>query len=806
MATLVSDPRLLARRRALVRTREDLLGIDFIDVEVRGRSSYRLHVHFLGAGAVVDSLQRQHFVFSPGLPAPASVIERGVAASGDATLVLEVSGMVAPLGVHTLRLVPPPGIIPAPFFDRAEFRFDLDGPTARQEARASEVAAVVQGPPPIDYRKRDYRGFRALMLDRIATLVPGRQEHHPADLLTVLVENFAYVADQLSYYQDAVATEAYLGTARRRVSVRRHARLLGYFMHEGVNARAFVAIRVAAAVTEPVELPQGTPILTHVQPARPVIAPGDYPRAFEAQSPVVFETQHAALLRPELNVMPLYGWGAREFSLEAGATTAHLVGALADALMPGDVLLLQELWEGTEEGAAPAVHAVRLTGVDAASDPLGEDLELDSVDTDSPGPVALTRVTWHVDDALPSPLRVVAAGGEQRACALGNVVLADHGRTIDGESLPGLPRDEGARYRPRLARRPLTHAVPYDHRQVREALGSARQCLITDPRQAVPSVRLSAPGAVGSDDEAFLPRRDLLDAGGDSRAFVVEVESDGIAWLRFGDGVYGSKPTAGLSARYRIGSGSVGNVGAGALRHIVTDVPGIEGVTNPLPAVGGVEPETIQQVRIRAPQAHKVRVRSTTAQDYATLVRQFAGVARATASASRGRPVPIAIQVERVGRQPLEPGFVDRLLAFLEPARMMGHRLSIAPARYLGVDLTITAVTEPGYRAGPVRVDLMEAFSSLDFGNGRRGFFHPGRFDFGDSLLLSDLRAQALAVPGVSSVTLVVRPALFDEASALSIPERVIRPAPDQILRLDNDPEMPEFGLLTLHVGEGAPR
>ena len=36
-----------------------------------------------------------------------------------------------------------------------------------------------------------------------------------------LVELLAYAGDQLSYYQDAVATEAYLGTARRRVSARR---------------------------------------------------------------------------------------------------------------------------------------------------------------------------------------------------------------------------------------------------------------------------------------------------------------------------------------------------------------------------------------------------------------------------------------------------------------------------------------------------------------------------------------------------------------------------------------------------------
>ena len=46
------------------------------------------------------------------------------------------------------------------------------------------------------------------------------------------------------YRQDAVATEAYLGTARRRTSLRRHARLVDYRVHEGANARAWVRMFV----------------------------------------------------------------------------------------------------------------------------------------------------------------------------------------------------------------------------------------------------------------------------------------------------------------------------------------------------------------------------------------------------------------------------------------------------------------------------------------------------------------------------------------------------------------------------------
>ena len=72
--------------------------------------------------------------------------------------------------------------------------------------------------------------------------MPEWRERHVPDIGITLVELLAYVGDHLSYYQDAVATEAYLGTARQRISVRRHARLVDYQMHEGCNARAWVTI------------------------------------------------------------------------------------------------------------------------------------------------------------------------------------------------------------------------------------------------------------------------------------------------------------------------------------------------------------------------------------------------------------------------------------------------------------------------------------------------------------------------------------------------------------------------------------
>ncbi len=68
---------------------------------------------------------------------------------------------------------------------------------------------------------------------------PAWTETHAADLGVALVEALAYAADHLSYQQDAVSTEAYIGTARSRISLRRHARLVDYQISEGCNARTW---------------------------------------------------------------------------------------------------------------------------------------------------------------------------------------------------------------------------------------------------------------------------------------------------------------------------------------------------------------------------------------------------------------------------------------------------------------------------------------------------------------------------------------------------------------------------------------
>ena len=163
------------------------------------------------------------------------------------------------------------------------------------------------------------------MLDRLSLLVPGWTERSPADLGVTLVELLAYAADNLSYRQDAIANEAYLATARQRVSVRRHARLVDYFMHEGCNARAFVHFDVvgqdvALAQRHATADPRPRNWLRWSRPAasawRDAIAAGA----------LVFETAHDAVLDERLNRLSFYSWGDNGCCLPRGTTQATLRG------------------------------------------------------------------------------------------------------------------------------------------------------------------------------------------------------------------------------------------------------------------------------------------------------------------------------------------------------------------------------------------------------------------------------------------------------------------------------------------------
>jgi len=352
-----------------------------------------------------------------------------------------------------------PGTEPYRGFDQryhtAPFSFRPDCPTPfdckEEEQREENFPAA----PVVDYTARDHDTIRKLLLDRLALTTPDWVERNPADLGVTLVELLAYTGDQISYQQDAVATEAYLDTARRRVSVRRHVGLIDYAMHDGCTARAYVSVETAGDTT----LAPGTfrfasvDVRTLDPHDRPepgtVIDEIDLGDLDERGSVEVFEPVVAAdplELKVAHNAVRLWTWGGEVRTLPKGATSATLRDEWEDpetcrdrqlALRPGDLLVLEEVKgprTGTPGDQDPTHRqAVRLTSVTPAVDRI----------EDQP----VLEVTWAAEDALRFPLCLTTRGGrdclpvEDVALARGNVVLVDHGRSgpHDTVTVPPVP-------------------------------------------------------------------------------------------------------------------------------------------------------------------------------------------------------------------------------------------------------------------------------------------------------------------------------------------------------------------------------
>jgi predicted phage baseplate assembly protein len=125
-------------------------------------------------------------------------------------------------------------------------------------------------------------------------------------------------------------------------------------------------------------------------------------------------------------------------------------------------------------------------------------------------------------------------------------------------------------------------------------------------------------------------------------------------------------------------NGSAGNVGAETLAHIVSNDPAITAVRNPLPAAGGVDPETTADIRRDAPQAFRTQKRAVTEADYARTAELDTSIQRAAATFRwTGSWHTVFITVDRFAGLPLTSEFEAQLGREIEPYRMAGHDLEI---------------------------------------------------------------------------------------------------------------------------------
>jgi len=240
-------------------------------------------------------------------------------------------------------------------------------------------------------------------------------------------------------------------------------------------------------------------------------------------------------------------------------------------------------------------------------------------------------------------------------------------------------------------------------------------------------------------------------------------ETDG-GWTQ-----YGAVPAKGAVlrfTRYRHGGGRAGNVAEHTLNQLRTPIPGIDTVTNPRPAVGGVDAERLDSARQRAALEIRSRYRAVTAEDFEFLAGEATRrVARAVCTpAEAGGVVTVRIvpRVEpadrRLAYEELVPDedLLREVAEYLDERRLIGTTVQLLPVRYRGLSVVCNLQASPNADLRRVEEDVAHALYTYlnPLVGGDLGGIGPG-WTFGRSLNQGELYGIVHAVAGVEFVKIL---------------------------------------------------
>lgn len=206
----------------------------------------------------------------------------------------------------------------------------------------------------------------------------------------------------------------------------------------------------------------------------------------------------------------------------------------------------------------------------------------------------------------------------------------------------------------------------------------------------------------GQTNTIFTKAQTLFGLTGDSNSYFVQATDDSRYEVVFGDGTFGRRPKDGAAilCQYRITAGTLGNGTTGFLLN--DNLGAINGhgsaiiptITVVQPGFGGGEPETLEEIRFRAPRAYQTQQRAITIEDYKSLVlQQFPEVKSAyvyggetlTGTPQFGKVfiAPLTYSAEALSsteKQTIESYLKDRCALGIQPVVVDSDNLLIIPS------------------------------------------------------------------------------------------------------------------------------
>jgi hypothetical protein len=287
----------------------------------------------------------------------------------------------------------------------------------------------------------------------------------------------------------------------------------------------------------------------------------------------------------------------------------------------------------------------------------------------------------------------------------------------------------------------------------------------------------------------------FFESGPKSRHYMIDYVTGTVS---FGDGRKGMVPPEGknnvVCSRYYIGGGAGGNVNANTITSLTRALSYIDSVTNPIPASGGADRESVEEAKARAPYTIKSRDRAVTTEDYEMLaLRASTQLARARCVPDRSNRghvtvalVPKAdVRGEELQRRLVPSNEVMRFVKnYLDERKLVGTVLNVVRPRYKDISLRVVLIRRSVGTSDRLRKDielkLRRFLHSLVGGRDAKGW------EFGRPVLKAELIHLVEEVPGVEGVDSL---GITDEHRNVSI----------EHLRLDDD-ELPF--LVHVHLAE----
>jgi len=809
-------------RRSRLIASTTLNGIDF--VEIANPNQTTLRVHFLNKVVLQDAITTATITGGETVPTvlvnPIQAGDWSNDADGNPLLTLTVA-TPGDFSRYTLSLINPKLDT---FFQQVSFSFKVLCPSDLDCAPPPpDCPPPSEALPAIDYLAKDFFSFRQALSDFSSLHHPGWVERSEADFGMMFMEVLCALADDLSYTQDRIAAEAILETATQRRSILDHARLVDYEPRPATTARVWLQLDVTgfsvnSGLLVSAQSPEGAEIPFEIGTGLVDTKTGKFKQETFRVNPLWNHAQ----LQP-------YWWDDSQRCLQRGATEMWVENHNLE-LKEGDRLLIE-------------------TKVSPADPPVREIVQLISAaqENDTLFDRLVTHLIWRKADALQFDHNLTLDDdGNPKTVLAGNLVPAVQGRRYTETFV--IPSDPETSTPAVLG--PIAQAIVREGRYA-NTKPDLHPAQATEPSERIPqylyTLRTSPLAWRASDDPDLPPlpeivlqqtqastnkpwlwRRTMLKAEQFELAFTLEPTrysriariADGSSaqghldyngddgdTIRFGDGVFGEipDPDAVFQVTYRVGGGAIGNVAADAITRIdSTAISVIIAVTNPFPATGGADPESAESVRRLAPQAFRAKqFRAVRSQDYQNAAQTLPWVQRAgTAFRWTGSWLTVFTTPDPLDSEALTVPQHIQLIDLLNRYRLAGYESYVSPPRYISLDLRIQVCARPDVFRGDVEAALLVALGASRQRDGHTGFFHVDRWTFGVSLERSALEAAIQEAYGVAGVVAIQYRQRGITSTYLNLPETVKMPV-DAILRLDNNPSLPERGSLNITVEGG---